>query len=809
MHLLNIATDYAKRGWIVHRVRKARSGKKGSGKAPIDGGWQKVTTPPTEAKLEEWFGDGNPNGYNIGLLCGEASGITVIDLDRMIYADIFAGVKTLRSTRTEGRGHVFFKYHQQLKASKHHNLGIEVLSTGNNVILPPSRHASGDEYQWVDPADDVVDMPDEVVVKLNNLFQREKNLNNLIKKCRPCFAKLWKKEVRETTDFHGAAGRELMLAWGADLKAAGATLADGEMWARVIYGEDHDMAKTLTEWRHIDQRKTWRCETVVGKLGGVIECGCGGCKWNPPQTSPEKTATLDAVGAALEKKFDTFEIVEALQKENPIIYDKTKQFWMWSKDDLMYIPVDETDVLNMLKNVMGVRGGVIGAARSTYLQAIKLTGREVVVGVPDKNWVAFKNCVVDIMTGAQFNATSEYMFTNTIPHNYSDSEETPTLDILFTDWVGKEFVPLLYEIAAYCLYNGYPIHRAFLLFGSGRNGKGQYAILLQRWLGMANITSSSLDRLVGSLFQASKLYEKKACFMGETNFGTMNKTDTFKMLTGADMISGERKYGTPFDFYNQAKLIIATNNIPDSDDKTEGFGSRWTIVDFPNKFEEGIPVIDTIPEWEYDNLCRKSVRILRELLARGIFTGEGDTRLRTKRYEEKSNPIQKFIGEYCVEGDNLSTPLWTFYEKYAEYQEENRLRSITKKAVSKWLRNRGYDVDSQKVDGRNWVWVFGLDMAVEHKEHKEHVLSKSPIREGKTLETTCSSCSSCSQANHMKKIDRFFREHRDRDGKNAEITYASQKQLMEFVPQIAEQLHIKGDVAFRLIMEYGKDRGWI
>ena len=804
MRVLDAAIEYARRGWIIHRIHSPDAKVNSPGKQPLDAGWQKVITPPDEVTLKEWFGNGNPNGYNIGLLCGEASGITVIDLDRMIYADIFADVKTLRSIRTTDRGHVFFKFHPRLKASKHHNLGIEVLSTGNNVILPPSRHVSGDDYKWVDQEDDVVEMPDEVVVKLNNLFQREKGLNALVKKCRPCFSKLWKKEVREVTDFHGATGRELMLAWGADLKAAGATLSDAEMWAKIIYGEDHDMAKTLIEWRNIDPAKTWKCETIADKLGGVIECGCTSCKW---KASPEKTATLDAVGAALEKKFDTFDIVEELQKENPIIYDRTKQFWIWSKDNLMYIPVDETDVLNMLKKVMGVRGGVIGAARSTYLQAIKLTGREVVVKDPDKNWIAFRNCVVDIKTGEQFKATSEYMFTNTIPHNYSDSEDTPTLDKLFTEWVGDEFVPLLYEIAAYCLYNGYPIHRAFLLFGSGRNGKGQYAILLQRWLGMGNITSSSLDKLVGSLFQASKLYGKKACFMGETNFGTMNKTDTFKMLTGADMISGERKYGTPFDFYNQAKLIIATNNIPDSDDKTEGFGSRWTIVDFPNKFEEGVPIIETIPEWEYDNLCRKSVRILRELLSRGIFTGEGDTSARTKRYEEKSNPIQKFISEYCVVGDNLSVPLWTFYEQYTTYQELNRLRSITKRTVSKWLRDRGYEVEAHKMDGRNWAWIFGLDMRSEHEEHEEHVLSESNIREENKGETPCSSCTSCSE--RMKSIDIFFREHKSIGNKPVEVTYASREQLVEFVPEIATLLQVNKDVAFRLVMEYGRDRGWI
>jgi len=262
------AIDYAARGWIVHRIHSPTAKVNSPGKQPVDTAWQKVMTPPAEAELKQWFGNGNPNGHNIGLLCGEASGVTVIDLDRVIYADIFNGVKTRRSSRTSGRGHVFFKYNPRLPASKHHNIGIEVLSTGNNVILPPSVHESGDVYQWDDPDVPVAEMPEEIEVKLTNLFKREAELNALIRKCRPCFTRIFKKEIREVTDFHGAEGRELMLAWGADLKAAGATLADGEMWGRIIYGDGFDKVKTVTEWRNIDEAKTWKCSTVADKLGG-------------------------------------------------------------------------------------------------------------------------------------------------------------------------------------------------------------------------------------------------------------------------------------------------------------------------------------------------------------------------------------------------------------------------------------------------------------------------------------------------------------------------------------------------------------
>lgn len=432
--------------------------------------------------------------------------------------------------------------------------------------------------------------------------------------------------------------------------------------------------------------------------------------------SPEAAGTgaLVAMGEALDKKLDSIDIAEAMQRTNPIIYDKTKQFWIWDGIRTMWFMVDETDVFNTLRKVAGLRGGVVGSARSTYLQAIKLTGREFEVKEPEDRWVAFADCVIDLKTGDRFKATKEYMFTNTIPHKYGDSIETPTIDRLFTEWVGEEWAELLYEIVAYCLYNRYPIHRAFLLFGSGRNGKGQYLTLVQRFLGLDNTVATDLNRLVESRFEAAKLHHKKAAVMGETEFKEMNKTSMFKHLTGEDLIPGERKYGVPYDFINHAKLLIGSNSIPPSNDKSEGYGSRWVIIDFPNKFEISKPVVDTIPEREYENLCRKSVEKLRDLLERGVFYREGSTTARAQRYEEKSNPIQMFISARCDVGGDLSVPLWRFVEAYEVYQAENRLRKLTKKTIKAWLSNQGYEMENENItdeEGRHfWVIIYGVDL---------------------------------------------------------------------------------------------------
>ena len=95
--------DLKTRGFILHPL---------NGKIPILKKWQDLTATPNDIDKH------NEKGGNIGAVCGKASNITVIDFDSFLFADdIFKGAKieTLCSERTEGRGHVFFKYTSNLE----------------------------------------------------------------------------------------------------------------------------------------------------------------------------------------------------------------------------------------------------------------------------------------------------------------------------------------------------------------------------------------------------------------------------------------------------------------------------------------------------------------------------------------------------------------------------------------------------------------------------------------------------------------------------------------------------------------------
>lgn len=473
-------------------------------------------------------------------------------------------------------------------------------------------------------------------------------------------------------------------------------------------------------------------------------------------------------------------IAAKIQTMNPIWFDQSRNIWMWDKAEKKYSMIDETDVLCGIDGAINVDGIYKSKVKSEIMECIRMTGRKRNVKDTCPEWIQFQDTVVDIKLNKLFEPTHSYFFASPIPHNHGKDCETPTIDKLFTDWVGEEHKQVLYEICSYCLYDHYPIHRIFAFIGTGRNGKGQFMTLLKRLIGEENALSTDLDRISNSRFETANFYKKKVAFIGETNFNTLNRTNTLKMLSGGDVVPGEYKGKGLFHFVNTAKIIIATNSLPDTGDRTDGFYRRWLIIDFCNKFEEGRDVINEIPEWEYENLCHKCTKLLTELLERGKFHKEGTVEERAARYEAKSNPLNKFIEDSCIQDENEKIPYWYLYDRYIEHCNNAGYRKVTKKEFTNMLKNIGFETKQSKfnielvkiykniendyeVEPSNWMAVLGIgwNWGRRGRRSKGNSTLFPPMR-NRSENTSTSSTSSTSESLIEKISDaasRFEKEH--------------------------------------------------
>ena len=133
------------------------------------------------------------------------------------------------------------------------------------------------------------------------------------------------------------------------------------------------------------------------------------------------------------------------------------------------------------------------------------------------------------------------------------------------------------------------------------------------------------------------------------------------------------------------------------------------IIDFPNQFSEKKDILAEIPDEEYQSLALKCCMILKELLEQRTFTNEGSIEERMKKYEDHSNPLEKFIRENTEE-DTISGYIWKFefQDKLNQFCKENRFRELTDVAIGKKMTELG--VKQQLIMnheiGKQWrAWV--------------------------------------------------------------------------------------------------------
>lgn len=425
----------------------------------------------------------------------------------------------------------------------------------------------------------------------------------------------------------------------------------------------------------------------------------------------------------LEKLLNKENAEDYIFNKSPMLLDNNKNWWIWSKNKKKWVIVDDIDVVINIDNLVMLKEEIykqhVKRALLNLLEMIcrrkfnkvkKFEDIGIEEGEKNNGYVCFKNCIRKIGVNRNIENSHEFFIKTTIPYDYmicdEESLKVDKFDKLFIDWVGEKDKLLLYQIVGYCLVDGYPIHTLFCLNGSGRNGKSTFLKIIQKSVGEDNVLTSSLEQLLHNRFETSRLYGKLACLMGETNFNLLRDTDTLKKITGDDLIRGEYKMKSSFDFITHAKIIIATNSIPITLDRTDGFYSRWIIQDFLHKFESKGDILGDITEKEWEMFVNKCYREIEKAISKGEFHNQGTIEDRRKRFEERSNPIKSFFEQYYILDKQGQESIYDFYESAMAYFEKNNYRKISKQAITEYLvSNFGIEKDKIAIDGKQY-WVY-------------------------------------------------------------------------------------------------------
>ena len=196
-------------------------------------------------------------------------------------------------------------------------------------------------------------------------------------------------------------------------------------------------------------------------------------------------------------------------EKHHIAYDNYDRLWIYNKSEGMWMDKAEKDIAKVLRKEILEEKHLKTQCVNEVINDIK--GREYdrfSYEEPDNSLIPFANKICDLKKKKLLKYGPEYFFINKLPVDVDKKGKCPNIDKIFADLVGDDKKEILYELAAYCLYRGYPYQKIFLLVGDGSNGKSTYKTILSRLLGIRNVCSVSLNELISSQFGTSQLYKK-------------------------------------------------------------------------------------------------------------------------------------------------------------------------------------------------------------------------------------------------------------------------------------------------------------
>jgi P4 family phage/plasmid primase-like protien len=340
-------------------------------------------------------------------------------------------------------------------------------------------------------------------------------------------------------------------------------------------------------------------------------------------------------------------------------------------------------------------------AHADTVESMVLSRVPFINDTPATEYLNVENGLLHWRTGRLRDHTAKVPSTTRIPVRWNPDAQCPNIDTFLNAVVAEECVPVLEEVAGYALYPSQPLHKAVMLDGNGRNGKGKFLQILAALLGRPNIAAVPPQRLDTDKWAVAQLYGKLANLVGDVNPSTFKETATFKQATGQDLLYGEHKYCAGFTFTSRALIVAAFNSLPRSVDTTEGFFSRWLVIPFPNRFadpdEHGqIPAgcyqrdpdleAKILATTELEGFLVRAVEGLQRVIGRGQFTHAEAIADAEREFRRHADPVRGFLAEQVIADRDAWISRASLHAAFKEWATESGLGALSARRFTQKVR---------------------------------------------------------------------------------------------------------------------------
>ena len=331
----------------------------------------------------------------------------------------------------------------------------------------------------------------------------------------------------------------------------------------------------------------------------------------------------------------------------------------------------------------------------------------------DANLIAFKNGVLNIMDDTFSPFTPAHIITNRIDWDYNpnayDELTDKTLDKIACN--DKSIRALLEEAVGMCMFRRNELGKAFILTGTGSNGKSTFLNMLRNMLGKRNISSLDLKKLLDR-FSTVMLFGKMANIGDDISDEFVVDSSMFKKIVTGETIDAEQKGQPKFEFEPFVKLFFSANNIPRMGKGRDSTAilRRLVIIPFEAKFSPSdadyVPFIgDKLKsQAAMEYFIQLGLKGLKRVLETRAFTTSEKIQNELDEYEERNNPVLGFIRECEAEDFQIeNTPTNEVYTHYNEYCITNGYAAISNIEFSKQInRLLNFKIVDKRINGKKY-----------------------------------------------------------------------------------------------------------
>jgi poxvirus D5 protein-like len=332
----------------------------------------------------------------------------------------------------------------------------------------------------------------------------------------------------------------------------------------------------------------------------------------------------------------------------------------------------------------------------------------------DAKMIAFRNGLLNIEDDSFVQFTHEHIITNIIPWDYNPNAYYQLTDEVMNNISchDKEIRQLLEEMIGYCMFRRNELGKAFILTGSGSNGKSTFLNMLKTMISKKNLSVLDLKKL-DDRFSTVMLFNKLANIGDDISDEFITDSASFKKIVTGETIDAEQKGQPKFDFEPYVKLIFSANNIPriGKGKDSSAIKRRLVIIPFNARFDSSNPdfkpfIGDKLRGQEsMEYMIRLGLKALKNLLKERKFTTSEAMQRELEEFEETNNPVLGFFHEAERDSDIKieNEPTSEVYKSYREYCIMSNLTPMSAGEFSKQVKKYyGFTIKDRKIQGKKY-----------------------------------------------------------------------------------------------------------